>query len=455
MDDPRRSVQLTAEDLFTRSELAARRLAALGCSPGSRVAIDLAEPIDFLISHLAILRLGAISVPIPKGSSNAEISGLVEDCSPAVAVADHERSSIWAAEKIIATNLDANLRPDSEVSIDSSDSDAIALMLYTSGTTGKPKGVPLSHRNLLATTRSVITTWEWTEADSLLLSLPLHHMHGLGVGLHGTLCAGATAVAFTRFDAPSVIEQVITRKATMFFGVPTMYAKLLAHEDFDTFAQLRLMVSGSAPLTADSFRRIVEITGQEPLERYGMSEAGMITSNPYHGPRIAGSVGKALPGVEIRLSGGDQGEILVRGEAVFAGYWHRDQATAEAFTNDGWFRTGDLGFLNSNGYLVINGRAKELIIKGGENVFPQEVEACLEEMDGIVEAAVVGEPDDYWGERIIAFLVTTKTPLDQDKVRKFVATRLNRAKVPDEVYYVDALPRNRMGKIQRQLLKGN
>jgi malonyl-CoA/methylmalonyl-CoA synthetase len=453
--EPYRSIQLTAESLFARSELGARRLGALGCGKGDRVAIDVNDPIDFLIAHLSVMRLGAISVPIPKGSSGAEIGDIVADCSPSVSLSDPSHNSLWNAHGVLATSLDAHASPDTTVAIDDADPDAIALMLYTSGTTGKPKGVPLSHRNLLATARSVITAWEWSEEDSLLLTLPLHHMHGLGVGLHGTLCAGATAVAFAKFDPTSAVAQVRAKEVSMFFGVPTIYAKLLGSEGFEAFGGLRLMVSGSAPLSAEAFRRICEVTGQEPLERYGMSEAGMISSNPYRERRIAGSVGKALPGVAIRLSDGDHGEILVRGEAVFDGYWQRDAATTEAFTDDHWFRTGDLGCIDEDGYLVINGRAKELIIKGGENVFPREVETCLEEMDEVIEAAVIGDPDEYWGERIVAFLVVTSAPPDQEAVRRFVAERLHRIKVPDEVRYVEALPRNRMGKIQREQLRDN
>ncbi len=454
IDEPHHSRRLTAEDLFVRSELSARRLAALGCGAGDRVSIDVAEPIDFLIAHLGVLRLGAISVPVPKGSSDGEIRDLARNCSPKVVLSDHSLSASWSEDGVMVVNLDTDVRPDDEVSIDDADADSVALMLYTSGTTGKPKGVPLSHRNLLATARSVLAAWEWSREDSLLLALPLHHMHGLGIGIHGTLCAGATAVAFERFDVDAIIKEVRNQRVTMFFGVPTMYAKLLGHEGFEAFANLRLMVSGSAPLSAESFRRITEVTGQEPLERYGMSETGMITSNPYRGRRIPGSVGKALPGVAIRLSGGDEGEVLVRGEAVFGGYWRQEQATREAFTSDQWFRTGDLGTLDQDGYLMINGRAKELIIKGGQNVFPREIEGCLEEMAGIVEAAVIGEPDEYWGERIVAVLVAASAPPDQETVRQFVAERLSRVKVPDEVRYIEELPRNRMGKIQRELLRG-
>ncbi len=454
IDEPQHSRQLTAEDLFTRSELSARQLAALGCGAGDRVALDVAEPIDFLIAHLGILRLGAISVPVPKGASDSEVRDLAQNCSPRAVLTDHSRSAAWDENGVMVVHPGVNVSPDHEVPIDGADASSIALMLYTSGTTGKPKGVPLSHRNLLATARSVITAWEWSREDSLLLTLPLHHMHGLGVGLHGTLCAGATAVAFERFDVDAVIEQVRNQRVTMFFGVPTMYAKLLDREGFEAFTNLRLMVSGSAPLSRETFRRITEVTGQEPLERYGMSETGMITSNPYRGRRSAGSVGKALPGVTIRLSGGDEGEILVRGEAVFGGYWQREEATLQAFTSDQWFRTGDLGTLDKDGYLIISGRAKELIIKGGQNVFPREIEACLEEMEGIVEVAVIGEPDEYWGERIVAVLVAASAPPDQEVVRQFVANRLSRVKVPDEVRYVEELPRNRMGKIQRELLQG-
>lgn len=452
--EPHRSRELTADELFERSELFARHLAARGCTRESRVAIEVADPMDFLVAHLAALRLGAISVPIPAGSTVGELIDLVADCTPAVAVTDRVDVGPWHDAKVPVTAVEASRLRDDSVCLDGAKPDDIALMLYTSGTTGKPKGVPLSHRNLLATALAVVSAWEWTKEDSLLLTLPLYHMHGLGVGIHGTLCAGASVVAHPKFNARATIDQISTGDVTMFFGVPTMYAKLLASEGFEKFGGLRLMVSGSAPLSEEAFRRISQATGCEPLERYGMSETGMIASNPLRGRRLAGSVGTALPGVELRLSKGDRGEILVRGDAVFGGYWQRDEATLEAFDGDGWFHSGDLGSLTPEGYLVINGRAKELIIKGGQNIFPRELEACLEEIQGVVEAAVIGEPDEYWGEKIVAVLVSDAGELDGDVVRQFIAGRLNRTKVPDEVRYVDALPRNRMGKIQRELLKG-
>ncbi len=444
---------LRAAELFEMSEVRARRLATIGCVPGCRVALEIGDPSDFLVAHFAVLRLGAISVPVPQGSSDTEVGDVVKDCAPLCVVTDRSDATVWKRTGIQVSTVEGEEAPDLGVTLDVVGPEDVALMLYTSGTTGKPKGVPLSHRNLVSTARSVIAAWEWTDDDSLLLSLPLHHMHGLGVGLHGALCAGGTVVALAKFDTADVVEQVREKRVSMFFGVPTMYAKLLSHADFQVFGRLRVFVSGSAPLSEAAFSRIAEITGREPLERYGMSETGMIASNPYRGSRKAGSVGSPLPGVEIRLSGGSEGEILVRGDAVFAGYWQNEEATRASFTGEGWFRTGDLGTIGDDGFLVINGRIKEVIIKGGQNVFPQEVEACIEEMDGVIEAAVIGEPDEYWGERIVAVVVADRTSVEEELVRQFVASRLSRTKVPDQVKFVPELPRNRLGKIQRGRLK--
>ena len=275
---------------------------------------------------------------------------------------------------------------------------------YTSGTTGSPKGAVLSHANLLAGSESVGLAWRWAPADRLVLALPLFHAHGLCVGLHGTLLAGASAVLLPRFEADAVLDAAREHEASMFFGVPTMYHRLAQSARVSELARLRLCVSGSAPLPAELHRSLAERGGQQVLERYGMTETLMLVSNPYDGERRPGSVGFALPGVELRLSDDGEGEIQVRGANVFAGYWDRPQATAESFV-DGWFRTGDLASIDADGYVTILGRSKELIISGGLNVYPREVEEVLLSHPDVAEAAVVGTPSDEWGEVVTAFVV--------------------------------------------------
>jgi len=329
--------------------------------------------------------------------------------------------------------------------IDTAGPDDVALLIYTSGTTGTPKGVPMSHANLLASAEAVRFAWRWTPQDRLVLALPLYHMHGLGVGLHGTLVTGATAVLHDRFDPDQVIDAV-TGGASMFFGVPTMWTRLASHPRVEELATLRLGVSGSAPLPPDLHLALAERIGRPPLERYGMSETAMLTSNPYEGERRAGSVGFPLPGVDARLAAG--GEIEVRGPNVFRGYLHRPEATAEAFDGD-WFRTGDLGEVDADGYLHIVGRSKELIISGGFNVFPREVEDVLRACPGVVDACVVGVPEPEWGERVTAFVVGET---DEATLHAWVVDRLVTYKRPRRWERIDEVPRNAMGKMQRDVL---
>ena len=314
------------------------------------------------------------------------------------------------------------------------------LLIYTSGTTGRPKGVPLTHGNLLSSATAVNLAWRWKPEDRLLLTLPLFHVHGLGVGLFGSLCAGAQVRLRRRFDTAD-LEGV-----SLFFGVPTIYSRLVQSGEISALRDLRLLVSGSAPLSASLAGRIAEEVGQLPLERYGMTETVMLTSNPYEGPRRPGTVGFPLPGVELRLA--DDGEVLVRGPNVIDGYYERPEATAQAFTGDGWFRTGDLGELDADGYLRLVGRSKELIITGGYNVHPREVEEVLAGHPAVREVAVIGRPSETWGEEVTAVVVCER-PVPEDELRGFAARELVAYKVPKRVEFVDHLPRNAMGKLVR------
>jgi malonyl-CoA/methylmalonyl-CoA synthetase len=318
--------------------------------------------------------------------------------------------------------------------------------------------VPLSHANLLASAHAVRIAWRWTPDDTLALCLPLFHVHGLGVGLHGSLVTGAAATLhpFT----PEAVATAIDNGASMFFGVPTMYHRIAASAHLGALSGLRLAVSGSAPLPADLHEAVRSGSGQVVLERYGMTETVMLVSNPYDGQRRPGTVGFPLPGVELRLAPREGGtaEIEVAGPNVIDGYLDNPEATAAAFTVDGWFRTGDLGTLDEDGYLTISGRAKELIITGGYNVYPREVEESLRTHPGVADAAVVGVPSPKWGETVAAFVVPDRTASSPEQLtaelEAWCETHLVAYKRPREWHIVDAIPRNALGKIQRHLLPG-
>jgi malonyl-CoA/methylmalonyl-CoA synthetase len=344
--------------------------------------------------------------------------------------------------------------------------DVPAVIAYTSGTTGKAKGALLLHRNLTANIMAVITAWHWTAQDRLLLTLPLFHAHGLMVGMHGTLFTGGSVVLRTKFDASEVLATFKDDPSiSLFFGVPTMYTRLLAEAARQGVPahKLRLFVSGSAPLSAQVFADFERIFGQQILERYGMTETIMNLTNPYEGERRAGTVGSPFPGQEARivdsrtrqiLPSGEIGEIEVRGPNVFAGYWNRPDATAEAFSTDGWFRTGDLGWYSSDGYFTITGRARELIISGGYNIYPREVEDVLMMHPTIAEVAVLGRPDPEMGEQVVAFIVPNadQTPSAADIIA-FCREHLASYKKPRQIIFVEALPRNALGKVQKHVLK--
>jgi malonyl-CoA/methylmalonyl-CoA synthetase len=445
---------LTNAELDARSRRIAGRLAGAGLQSGDRIVMSATTSVELVVAHVAALRLGLVVVPVNGAYRAREIEHIVGDCAPAACVVDADRTDLFAATvsaECVVTTPDVDLPEADPPALDVSAPADVALLCYTSGTTGAPKGAMLTHGNALASCEALRLAWRWSAADRLVLALPLFHVHGLGVGLHGTLLCGGSAVLLPRFDADAVLDAARDHDATLFFGVPTMYARLAASARVAELARLRLCVSGSAPLSAALHDDLTARAGIHVLERYGMTETIMNVSNPYDGERRAGTVGFPLPGVEVRLDE-PSSEILLRGPNVFPGYWGREAATREAFTADGWFRSGDIGARDGDGYLRIVGRAKELIISGGFNVYPREVEDVLLEHPAVAEVAVVGEPSDEWGELVVAVVVPATDGHDPDALLAFAAEHLAPHKRPRRVRYVDALPRNALGKVVRGLL---
>jgi len=429
--------------LLERSEVAAGRLAGLGVRSGDRVLCSAAPSVDLVVAHLAALRMGAVVVPANTAYGRAELAHIIDDARPSLAIVD----APGRVAEVPTVGPDLAVGEARVPRLDALDAGDPALIGYTSGTTGRPKGALLTHGNLLAGARSVVVAWRWSSEDRLALALPLFHAHGLCVGVHGTLVAGASADVLARFDVDAVFDAV-EAGATLVFGVPTMWSRLAASPRAGALRRARLCVSGSAPLDPALAARIRDMSGQDVLERYGMTETLMLASNPLEGERRPGTVGIALPGVTVRLA--EDGEILVRGPAVFGGY--RGLPTGPYFDADGFFRTGDVGSWDDDGYLRIVGRTKELIITGGFNVYPREVEEVLLAHPAVAEAAVVGLPSDEWGETVTAAVVARGT-VDPAELVAWCRERLAPFKCPRTVRVVDALPRNAMGKVARDELR--
>jgi malonyl-CoA/methylmalonyl-CoA synthetase len=432
-----------------------------GVSAGDRVLLCAPTSLELVAAYLGILRIGATAMPCDAALTASELAHLLRDGEPVAAfVAPDARERLEQAEAdaapvgtVVTIGGEADgLAALAAEPVAPEPSPGPAMLAYTSGTTGAPKGVPLTHGNVLASTRGVVKAWRWSTDDVLVHALPLSHQHGLS-GVHLSLLTGSRAVIFSRFDPEVLCGVIAAHRATVLFAVPAMYERLDAWDGIGDaeLGSLRAAICGSAPLSAALAERVDGWLGQVPLERYGSTEAGLDVSNAYDGPRRPGRVGWALPGIEVRLEG-ENDEILVRGPQVFEGYWRRPDATAEALTPDGWFRTGDLGRIDpADGSLEISGRSKELIISGGLNVYPREVEAVLEEHPAVGGVAVAGVPSERWGEEVVAFVVPA-ADLDADGLIAHCRERLSAYKCPKRVVALDELPVNRMGKVRRDAL---
>ncbi len=436
----------------------ARALRGLGVQRSSRVALSILDPVEFVLCYAAVLRSGAIAVPLNPHYRPREALSIFEDALPSVLIADRteaqsELNELLQVPHITPTFDSLHQLSFAEELVQPAPEDG-ALMLYTSGTTGRPKGVVHTHSALAGSTNSLGIAWRWSSEDCLTLSLPLFHMHGLGVGVHGALSRGSMLQVSSGFDTSSLLAEIGRGATSLFFGVPTLYGSLMNHANRGALAKVRLAVSGSAPLPETLFHSISAATGQKVLERYGMTETVMILSNPYEGERRPGTVGFELPGVEVKLTQGDSGEILVRGSSTFHGYWRRQSANVDAFDSEGWFRTGDIGQRDREGYVSIVGRSKELIISGGYNVYPREIENVLEGLPGVAECAVVGRPSERWGEEVVAVIVATAAGSPTvAQLNSWCRDHLVNYKVPKEYIFVESLPRNHMGKVVRSELE--
>jgi malonyl-CoA/methylmalonyl-CoA synthetase len=464
------------DDIDRASARIANLLLSLGLPSDARIAAQVEKSTEALLLYLATLRAGFTYLPLNTAYRADEIAYFVGDAEPAVFVCSPQNFG-WIAQIAFKSGtghvftlsehrtgslLERAMHHADRCEPVARGTDDLAAILYTSGTTGRSKGAMLTHGNLAANAQTLHAYWHWQAGDVLLHALPLFHVHGLFVASHGALLNGSKMIFLPKFDSEQVIERL--PHATIFMGVPTYYVRLLADAAFtrDVCAHMRLFISGSAPLLLDTFNDFIARTGYTILERYGMSETNMLTSNPYDGERIGGSVGFPLPGVSVRVvddtgqpcAGEEIGAIQVKGPNVFKGYWRMPEKTAQEFTSDGYFITGDVGKFNQNGYLSIVGRSKDLIISGGFNVYPKEIETILDEMDGVVESAVIGVPHPDFGEAVVAVVVVKPDAgLSADGMIATLKQKIANFKVPKKIHFVSDLPRNTMGKVQKNVLR--
>jgi len=468
---------LSYADAEAASARYAALLAGLGLAPGDRIAVQVEKSPEALILYLACLRAGLAYLPLNSAYQESEIGYFLENAEPRVVVAQ-PRSMAWLEPLASRLGVDHVLTLDEEgggtlptaargvpakFGTVARAGDDLAAILYTSGTTGRSKGAMISHRNLASNAQVLHRAWGFRPDDVLIHMLPLFHVHGLFVACHCVLLNGSPMRFHAKFDAARALAELAS--STVFMGVPTFYTRLLAEPGLTraACARMRLFVSGSAPLLAETHAQFEARTGHRILERYGMTETGMLTSNPLEGDRRPGSVGPALAGTQVRVvddngsacAAGVIGHVQVRGANVFSGYWRMPEKNREEFTADGFFRTGDMGSLAADGYLSIVGRSKDLIITGGYNVYPKEIELALDELPGVRESAVVGVPHPDFGEAVTAVLVPKpgeKAPTEAEVIAALKA-KLANFKVPKRVYIVEDLPRNTMGKVQKNLLR--
>lgn len=466
----------TYADLARESARFANRLVARGVKPGDRVAVHAEKTVAMLVTYLAVVRAGAVFLPLNTAYTPAELDYFLGDAEPRLLICDPAEADVLAPiakakgaaletlgpngegtwtdgiEKEAATFAPVELTEDDTASI-----------LYTSGTTGRSKGAMLTIRNLSSNAATLIDTWRITRDDRLLHALPIYHTHGLYVGANTTLMAGGEMLFHPKFDIAELLADL--PQATTLMGIPTFYTRLLSQKAFtkELVAHIRLFVSGSAPLSAETHREFTERTGHNILERYGMSETCMNTSNPYDGDRVAGSVGFPLPGVTVRITNpatradlkdGEVGMVEVRGPNVFKGYWRNPEKTKAELHEDGFFTTGDLGYRGERGYIFLVGRDKDLIITGGLNVYPAEIEAVIDEMPEVAESAVIGCPHADFGEAVTAVVsLRDGKALDEATVVARLRDKLARFKQPKRVIFMKTLPRNTMGKVQKNVLR--
>ncbi len=466
----------TWRDIDQASGKIANLLSSLGLPKGARIAVQVEKSPESLLVYLAALRAGLIFIPMNTAYQTAEMRYFIEDATPSVVVCSPKNFG-WLAQLAFQSGcahvftLDDKLPNQGtllqraaplagDFTTVHSEPDDIASILYTSGTTGKSKGAMLSHGNLGANAKALQKAWEWKSSDVLLHSLPLFHVHGLFISSHVALLSGSRMIFLPKFDPVQVMQ--FLPECTVFMGVPTYYVRLLEQPGLNpgVCRNIRVFISGSAPLLAETFHSFQKRTGHTILERYGMSETNIITSNPVTGARKAGTVGLPLDGEQVRTVNDDGtvcqpddiGHIQVKGPNVFKGYWNMPEKTTQEFSADGYFKTGDLGKFDQDGYLSIVGRSKDLIISGGYNVYPKELELLLDDMPGIVESAVIGLPHPDFGEAVCAVLVCSQ-PVDVEQLIATLKTRIANFKVPKKIVIVDELPRNTMGKVQKNLLR--
>jgi malonyl-CoA/methylmalonyl-CoA synthetase len=468
--------KITYSEVISRSAKFSNTLIRLGAVKGDRISVQVEKSIDNLCLYLACLRSGFVYHPLNTAYKSSELSYFINDADPVIVICKQEILSVF--ESLIQTsNVKALLTLDSvskgtliDESIDASDKAEIvfslgsdkAALLYSSGTTGQPKGIILSHANLLSNAKLLVEAWGFSPSDQLLHALPLYHIHGLFVALNCVLLSGASMLWHESFNEQPIIESM--KDCTVMMGVPTYYTRLLENSNLtsNNCLNMRLFISGSAPLLAETFVEFHARTGHTILERYGMTETGINTSNPLKEERRVGTVGKPLPGVSVRIVN-DEGELIkvnekgnlqLKGSNVFSGYWKMPEKTIEDFTQDGFFNTGDLASIDGDGYISIVGRSKDMIITGGLNVYPKEIELIIDGLDGVLESAVIGVPDDDFGERVIAILVVKDLSMTEKEVINFCKEKLAGFKVPKAVKFVKSLPRNAMGKVQKNLIRG-
>jgi malonyl-CoA/methylmalonyl-CoA synthetase len=483
LDDPARLAIETIDgqrisygDLMARAGRMANVLVNSGVKPGDRVAAQTEKSVPGLVLYLAAVRTGAVYLPLNTAYTLNELEYFITDAEPSLVVCDPSKAEGIGsiAAKVGARVLtlgadgrgsltDAAAKAGPEFATVARADDDLAAILYTSGTTGRSKGAMLTHDNLASNSLSLVDYWRFTDNDVLIHALPIYHTHGLFVASNVTLFARASMIFLPKFD-PDLIIQLMAR-ATVLMGVPTFYTRLLQSPALTKASakHMRLFISGSAPLLADTHREWAARTGHAVLERYGMTETNMNTSNPYDGDRVPGAVGHALPGVTVRVTDPETGKELaresigmieVKGPNVFKGYWRMPEKTKAEFRDDGFFITGDLGKIDGNGYVHILGRGKDLVISGGFNVYPKEIESEIDAMPGVIESAVIGVPHADFGEGVTAVLVCDKgAKVDETSVLKALDGRLAKFKMPKRVIVVDELPRNAMGKVQKNILR--